>query len=89
MVYPLARPMPPHGSTAWRAAQISRLLDEAERVAAERRRRLAMGRRPPAPAEDVDVFTGAMSRTKGDAHYVDLKCASRNKPAIGSAHSNY
>jgi hypothetical protein len=36
MVYPLARPMPPHGSTAWGAAQIYRLLDEEERVAAER-----------------------------------------------------
>lgn len=53
MVYRLARQMPQHGSTDWGAAQIYHLLDEEERVAAERRRLLSMGWRPPALAEDA------------------------------------
>lgn len=72
MVYRLVQPTPTCGSTAWGAAQTHRLLDEEERAAAERRRLLATGWRPPALAEDIDVVREGMSRTDGDAHYVDL-----------------
>jgi len=47
MVYGSGWAQPPRGSTEWGARQFSRLLDEEERIAAERQRLLAMGWRPP------------------------------------------
>lgn len=50
MVYRSVRPQPPRGSTAWGAQQFSRVLDDEERIAAERERLRALGWRPPQPA---------------------------------------
>jgi hypothetical protein len=47
MVYRSVRPQPPRGSTAWGAQQFSRVLDDEERIAAERERLRALGWRPP------------------------------------------
>lgn len=46
MAYPVKPSRPPHGSTAWGAQEILRLLDAEEQVAAERQRLLASGLRP-------------------------------------------
>jgi len=50
MVYRSVRPQPPRGSTAWGAQQFLRVLDDEERIAAERERLRALGWRPPQPA---------------------------------------
>lgn len=47
MPNPPIRSLPPRGSTDWGARQFYRLLDDEERIAAERERLLAMGRRAP------------------------------------------
>ena len=51
---PPLRRLPPHGSTDWGAQQFYRVLDEEERVAAERERLRASGWQPPLrPAEGI------------------------------------
>lgn len=68
MDYRTVRQRPPRGSTAWGAQQFLRVLDEEERVAAERERLLAIGWRPPhrPNGEPHDQFFGQESNALVD-----------------------
>lgn len=73
MARPLLRPMPPRGSTDWGALQFYRLLDEEERIAAEREHLRTLGWQHPrseggnAPAEAGFRFGGASISTDDDS----------------------
>lgn len=74
MVYRSVRPEPPRGSTEWGARQFYRLLDDEERIAAERKRLLAMGWRPRAAMSPPSSQRSIEDPAVGDERdaYADL-----------------
>lgn len=58
MPNPPIRSLPPRGSTDWGARQFYRLLDDEERIAAERERLLAMSWRATQPKSGNHAHTG-------------------------------
>jgi hypothetical protein len=69
MPNPPIRPLPPRGSTDWGARQFYRLLDDEERIAAERERLRTMGWQPP---QATDAFAAEPRFGDGRDAYADM-----------------
>lgn len=94
MDYRFVRHQPPQGSTAWGAQQFLRLLDDEERIAAERERLRATGWRPALaarraqayPASQEDVLRNVVPDPHDRAESVRrASFAPRHRPSSASA----
>lgn len=72
MTFGATPPRPPRGSTDWGARQFYRLLDEEERIAAERERLRALGWRPPSPSNTQPAPSGEATFERESNPYVDF-----------------